>query len=89
MKITTLPTLDSLPPFFSIGKQITLARRDCGLNQFELAQQIGYRTGVAISFLESDKRQVSAQKLRLIAHVTNKPIGFFFEASLSVNPNPK
>ena len=78
MKIKTLPNLNSKPATPSIGARIKVARTDCGISQEELAIELSMETGASISLIESDLRNISAKRIRLLAHITNKPIDFFF-----------
>lgn len=46
-----------------IGSKIVRARKECGLSQIELAKLIGFRSGTAISLIESNKRSIDAIRL--------------------------
>ncbi len=59
-----------------IGSKIVSARKQCGLSQKELGDMLGL-SGIAISLLETNKRQVSAVRLWQISQITNLPITYF------------
>ena len=61
-----------------IGGKIKQARKAVGLTQGELGKKIG-RTAAAIAYLEKGQRGISPDILSRIAHVTNKPISFFYD----------
>lgn len=78
MKIKTLPVLDSKVETPNFGYAIKVARLECGLSQIELGEQLGYRSSTALSLIEANGRGVSAKVLNQIAHITKKPVQFFF-----------
>ncbi|MBR1146654.1 helix-turn-helix domain-containing protein [Bradyrhizobium sp. AUGA SZCCT0431] len=78
MKIERLPNRDSVAAKPDIGARVRQARNECGLSQTELANELGFESPTAISLIESNSRNISAQKLYQIAHITNLPIAFFF-----------
>jgi len=61
-----------------IGKKIRIARKHVGMTQSELAKKLG-KTGAAIAYLEQGKRRISTDILTTIAHLTGKPLSFFYE----------
>jgi len=63
MKIKRLPYKIELKLARDFGHMIKQMREECGLSQKELAQEIGLKSGTAISLWESNKREVSAIQL--------------------------
>src|SRR5678815_4606013 len=59
-----------------IGRRIAQARDDAGLNQRQLAEQIGVADAQSISRYERGITEVSTKRLRRIAEVTGKPMAF-------------
>lgn len=53
----------------TVGQRIKLKREEKGLSQKELANLIGYESKSAVSYIESDKREVPFDKLSEIAKV--------------------
>ena len=60
-----------------IAKRIREARKERGLTQQDLANQLG-RTAAAISDLERGKVQVNATDLYQISQFLNRPIEYFY-----------
>jgi len=60
-----------------IGKQIKVAREETRKSQEELAELI-YLRRATISAIENGKGELEAGTLVLIAHVLDKPLGYFF-----------
>ena len=77
MEIKRLPNRELPPLTIEVGSKIKRAREECGLSQQELARIVGFKTGVAVSLYENNKREVSAIMLWRIARATNVPITFF------------
>ena len=69
MRIKRLPKKIELKLTRDFGSLIRKMREECGLSQKELAQEIGLKTGVAISLYESNSREISAIRLWQIACV--------------------
>jgi transcriptional regulator with XRE-family HTH domain len=59
-----------------MGKLIRQARKESGMSQRRLANEI-YRRRATISDLENGKSEVTISTLALIAAVLNKPISYF------------
>lgn len=53
----------------TVGQRIKLKREEKGLSQKELANLIGYESKSAISYVESDKRELPFDKLSEVAKV--------------------
>ncbi len=62
-----------------IARRIKQARQESGLTQEELAKLIHVSSGVIVTRYERGQRAVSAEMLQIIADVTHKRIGWFFE----------
>ena len=60
-----------------LGRRIRQAREDAGLTQSELADLLGLRHPQSISRYERGETEVPQKRLRRIAEVTGKPLGFF------------
>jgi transcriptional regulator with XRE-family HTH domain len=65
-----------------IGKRITQARIESGLEQSELAGLLGY-TQPSVSRWENDKAECPASVLKKIADITGKSLHWFFEKETS------
>lgn len=59
-----------------LGLRISLARKQAGLNQTELAEKVG-RTRQALAAWEQNKVAPSLPVLEKLAQATNKPLAFF------------
>ncbi len=59
-----------------IGKRIQVARRESGLSQAQLAQEVGV-SRVAISEMESGRRKVSSVELAALTGVLGQPASHF------------
>jgi len=60
-----------------LGRQIKIAREEAGMSQEELAEQI-YKRRATVSDIETGKGEVDASTLALLAHIFNKPLGYFY-----------
>jgi transcriptional regulator with XRE-family HTH domain len=69
-----------------LGRLIALAREEANLSQQELAEKIGLSQGQSISNYERAVTEVPARRLRSIAEVTGKPIGFFLGEQPQASP---
>lgn len=59
-----------------IGKRIQVARRESGLSQAQLAEQVGV-SRVAISEMESGRRKVSSVELAALTGILGQPASHF------------
>ena len=64
-----------------VGKLTRAAREEAGLTQAEFANKTNRRTAT-ISDIENGKSEIGVLTLSLFAITLNKPISFFFPASL-------
>ena len=71
MKIKRLPRPIESKLIRDFGYKIKQMREECGLSQLELAKEIGFESGTAVSLWESNKRKISAINLWKIACVCN------------------
>ena len=78
----------SAPNKFTVemGKKVRSAREEAGLLQGELARMVGRRQAT-ISDIEHGKKEMGLSTLVLIAAALEKPIPYFFPASLSADLN--
>ncbi len=60
-----------------LGSQIQKARVEAGLSQEELSIYINKRRAT-VSDIENGKGEVDASTLALLAHILNKPLGYFY-----------
>ena len=60
-----------------LGNQIQKARMEAGLSQEELSKYI-YKRRATVSDIENGKGEVDASTLALLAHILNKPLGYFY-----------
>jgi len=60
-----------------LGNQIQKARLEAGLSQEELSNYI-YKRRATVSDIENGKGEVDASTLALLAHILNKPLGYFY-----------
>ncbi len=60
-----------------LGEQIKKAREEAKISQKELAEHINKRQAT-ISDIENGKGEVDTSTLALLAHVLNKPFGYFY-----------
>lgn len=60
-----------------IGKKVREARESAGLSQKQLAEQIGYESPTAISYIESGERKISVVDLEKVAKIVDRDIRFF------------
>lgn len=77
--LSTLAYKEPHPNKFTmfLGEQIKKARIEQGLSQEELAK-LTYIRRPTISDIETGKGQVNADLLALLAHVLDKPLGYFY-----------
>lgn len=61
----------------AIGAKIREAREAAKLSQKALAEQLGYESATAISYIESGERKVAVVDLEKIASILDREIGFF------------
>jgi transcriptional regulator with XRE-family HTH domain len=82
MKIEKLPTKlnkeDEEVIKLNLIKNIKLARLKTGLSQKEMGEMLGFKSGVALSLIESGERGLNADMLWKIAHITQEPIKNFY-----------
>jgi transcriptional regulator with XRE-family HTH domain len=64
-----------------LGNQIQKARMEAGLSQEELSKYI-YKRRATVSDIENGKGDVDASTLALLAHILNKPLGYFYPTFL-------
>jgi len=83
MKIKRLPKEINQKVSRAFGYKIKQMREECGLSQKELAKEVGFKSGVAISLYENNKREVSANVLNDICAVCGYNL---ILASLDTNP---
>lgn len=62
---------------FYLGEQIKKARVEAGLSQEELAKRI-YKRRATVSDLENGKGEVDTSTFVILAHILNKPLGYFY-----------
>lgn len=60
-----------------LGDQIKKARLEAGLSQEELSNYI-YKRRATVSDIENGKGEVDASTLALLAHILQKPLGYFY-----------
>ena len=60
-----------------LGNQIQKARLEAGMSQEELSKYI-YKRRATVSDIENGKGEVDATTLALLAHILNKPFGYFY-----------
>ena len=60
-----------------IGSKIKKIRENRGLTKQELAKELGYESDTAIHLIETGKRKVSLEKLKIIANLFKIPISHF------------
>lgn len=70
---------DERPNKFTIfiGEAIKKARDEAGISQAELAERI-YKRRATLSDMENGKTEPDASTLALLAHILNKPLGYFY-----------
>lgn len=68
----------SEPDYAEIGCRVREARREYGLTQEELANDVGVDSK-HISRIENGRKQGSLQLIKRISEVTGKPLSFFYE----------
>jgi transcriptional regulator with XRE-family HTH domain len=73
----------------AVGERIKQARQDAGLTQSELAEQLGLSHPQSISRYERGETEVPQRRLRRIAEVTGKPLGFFLTDDLETQEPPE
>ena len=73
----------------TIGARIRRARDIEGLTQPELASKIGYKSGTAISLIESGERSVQIGDLEKIARVLHQDVHFLLTGSAAAQPTIK
>ncbi len=61
----------------AIGQRIKDAREAAGLSQKDLAQELGYESPTAISYLESGERKVSVVDLEKLSRLLDKDVRYF------------
>jgi transcriptional regulator with XRE-family HTH domain len=64
-----------------LGEQIKKARIEAGLSQEELAERI-YKRRATVSDIETGKGEVDTNTFALLAHILNKPLGYFYPPTL-------
>ena len=64
-----------------LGNQIQKARMEAGMSQEELSNYI-YKRRATVSDIENGKGEVDASTLALLAHILNKPLGYFYPSYL-------
>jgi len=64
-----------------MGEQIKKARLEAKISQEELAESV-YVRRATISAIENGKGELEASILVLLAHILDKPLGYFFPPSL-------
>lgn len=64
-----------------LGEQIKKARLEAGLSQEELAKRI-YKRRATVSDIETGKGEVDTNTFALLAHILNKPLGYFYPPTL-------
>ena len=64
-----------------LGEQIKRAREEAGMSQEELSKLI-YKRRPTVSAIENGKGEVDASSLILLAHVLDKPLGYFYPPHL-------
>jgi len=69
----------------TIGARLQTARKELGLTQGEVGQQIGMATST-ISEIEAGKRSVSGTELYQFARLYHRPLAFFLEAEPVESP---
>jgi transcriptional regulator with XRE-family HTH domain len=69
-----------------IGRRIAQAREEAGLTQAQMAERLGLAHPQSISKYERGETEVPPKRLRRIAEVTGKPIGFFVMAAPGEEP---
>jgi len=74
---------EPLPNKFTVflGERIKQARDEAKMSQEELARLI-YKRRPTVSAIENGKGEVDSSTLALLAHVLNKPLGYFYPPSL-------
>ena len=60
-----------------IGKKLREARESSGLSQTQLAKELGYESGTAISLFEAGERKFKTEDLRKVAEVLHREVGYF------------
>jgi transcriptional regulator with XRE-family HTH domain len=60
-----------------LGEQIKKAREEAKMSQKDLAELI-YKRQATVSDIENGKGEVDTSTLALLAHVLNKPFGYFY-----------
>jgi transcriptional regulator with XRE-family HTH domain len=60
-----------------LGEQIKKAREESKMSQKDLAELI-YKRQATVSDIENGKGEVDSSTLALLAHVLNKPFGYFY-----------
>lgn len=66
----------------NLACNIKLARLKTGLSQDEMGKMLGFKSGVALSLIESGKRGLNASVLWKIAEITQEPIKNFYYKGL-------
>ena len=81
--IDQLAYRDPRPNKFTVylGNQIQKARLEAGLSQEELSKYI-YKRRATVSDIENGKGEVDASTLALLAHILQKPLGYFYPSFL-------
>lgn len=60
-----------------ISAKIRKAREAANMSQRELANSIGYKSGTALSLIESANRKISIEELEKIANILHRDIKYF------------
>ena len=67
-----------------IGQKIRKLREGASLSQREVAEEVGFASGTAISLIESASRRVSLTDLQKISNALEVEIGYFLGTDKSV-----
>jgi len=60
-----------------VSQRIKIARKQVGYSQSDLAEELNV-TPSAVYYWENNKRRVTTSLLKKIAHITGKPLSFFY-----------
>ena len=60
-----------------IGKRLREARESAGLSQVQLAKELGYESGTAVSLIEAGERKFKMEDLHKAAELLQGDIGYF------------
>ncbi len=69
--------MKSQDPGVRLGQLIRAAREEVGLSQAQLAKELGYESGTAVSLIEKGKRKVKTEALRRVAGTLHKDVRYF------------